>query len=304
MPFQSSPSLKAARAFRKRARKKRRKSHSIARYWPPDGGSFSTRSPGRTRPSSSRAMRSMESGSERSRATSPESRSVSARRPAISRSSPSTSRFICQRRPRLWPPKPRMARMTSPRMPARNARALTGRPLRWSGLRAVRAERSSAAAAEHGAPWPDGGRPQLLLDAQELVVLRGALAARERPRLDLSRVDADREVGDEGVLGFTRPVRDHRAVASPLGQLDRLERLGERADLVDLDEHGVREALPDALLQDGGIGHEQVVAHELGARAETPGQFLPAGAVVLAETVLDRADRIPMAEPLVEGDHL
>jgi GAF domain-containing protein len=50
-------------------------------------------------------------------------------------------------------------------------------------------------------------------DAQELVVLRDAVGAARRAGLDLARVGGDREVGDEGVLGLARAVRDDRAVA-------------------------------------------------------------------------------------------
>ena len=65
-------------------------------------------------------------------------------------------------------------------------------------------------------------------------------------------------------------VGDDGAVARALGQLDGLERLGQRADLVDLDEDRVGEPLADALLQDRRVGDEEVVAHELHARAEPP----------------------------------
>ena len=53
-----------------------------------------------------------------------------------------------------------------------------------------------------------------------------------------------------------------------MGQLDRLERLGERADLVDLDEDGVGDPALDALLQALHVGDEQVVADELHPVAE------------------------------------
>src|SRR5215207_9249144 len=52
------------------------------------------------------------------------------------------------------------------------------------------------------------GVAQVFLDAEELVVLGDAVCARERARLDLAGVGGDREVGDEGVLGLARAVRD------------------------------------------------------------------------------------------------
>src|ERR1051325_1190430 len=87
---------------------------------------------------------------------------------------------------------------------------------------------------------------QLLLDAQELVVLGDAVAARGRAGLDLPRVRGHGEVGDGGVLGLAGAMRDDVAVAGALGHLDRVERLGERADLIQLDENRVADAPLDA----------------------------------------------------------
>ena len=50
----------------------------------------------------------------------------------------------------------------------------------------------------------DGGWAKLLLDAQELVVLRDAVAARGTAGLDLADVGCDGQVGDGGILGFAR----------------------------------------------------------------------------------------------------
>src|SRR2546425_171821 len=81
-------------------------------------------------------------------------------------------------------------------------------------------------------------------------------------------------------------------------------RLGERADLVHLDEHGVGQSVLDRLLDDGGVRHEHVVAHQLHPAPELAGQRSPPRDVVLAETVLDRDDRIAVEELLVPMDHL
>src|SRR5689334_12440740 len=48
------------------------------------------------------------------------------------------------------------------------------------------------------------GGAQLLLDAQQLVVLRHPVGAARRPGLDLTGVGGDREVGDGDVLGLAR----------------------------------------------------------------------------------------------------
>src|SRR5262245_44360380 len=47
---------------------------------------------------------------------------------------------------------------------------------------------------------------QVFLDAQELVVFREPVGARQRAGLDLQRVRPDREVGDERVLRFAGAV--------------------------------------------------------------------------------------------------
>src|SRR3546814_9597041 len=45
--------------------------------------------------------------------------------------------------------------------------------------------------------------------------------------------------------------------------LDRLQRLAERPDLVDLDEQRIGEATADAVAQPRRIGDEKIVAHKL-----------------------------------------
>src|SRR5258708_25150927 len=77
-------------------------------------------------------------------------------------------------------------------------------------------------------------RAQFLLDAQQLVVLRSAVGARQRSGLDLTAIGGDREVGDGGILGLAGTVRHHGGVAGLIGHLDRAQRFGQRADLVDL----------------------------------------------------------------------
>ena len=57
-------------------------------------------------------------------------------------------------------------------------------------------------------------------------------------------------------------------VAVAAREIDRVERLRQRADLVDLDQDRVGDAAVDALLERLDVGDEQVVAHELHARAE------------------------------------
>src|SRR4051794_20372460 len=127
---------------------------------------------------------------------------------------------------------------------------------------------------------------ELFLDPEELVVLRDAIGARERARLDLARVRRDGDVGDRRVLGLAGAMGDDDAVAVAPRELDRLERLGQRPDLVHLHEDRVRDARIDAALQDFRIRHEHVVADELDARAEPLRQGAPGVPVVLRDAVL------------------
>src|SRR5207247_295024 len=86
-------------------------------------------------------------------------------------------------------------------------------------------------------------------------------------------------------------------------ELDRVERLRQCPDLVDLDQDGVCDPFVEPALQSLDVRHEEVVADELKAVAELLCQRLPAGPVVLRETVLDRDDRIALGQLRVHRDH-
>ena len=117
--------------------------------------------------------------------------------------------------------------------------------------------------------------------------------AGQRAGLDLRRGGGHREVGDGGVLGLAGAVRDDRGVAAPLGHGDRLQGLGQRADLVDLDQDRVGDALVDAF-----AGRSSVLVTNRSSPtswtllAEALGQELPAVPVVLGQAVLDGDDRV------------
>ena len=98
------------------------------------------------------------------------------------------------------------------------------------------------------------------------------------------------------ILGLAGAVRHHRRVAGAVGHIDGGERLGQRADLVDLDQDRVGGAFLDAAAEALDVGDEQVVADELQALAELVGRQLPALPVVLGQAVLDRHDRIGVDE--------
>ena len=99
-------------------------------------------------------------------------------------------------------------------------------------------------------------------------------------------------------------MRHDGGVAVAAADFDGVERFGEGADLVDLDEDGVGHAVFDAVLQAFGVGHEEVVADELDVVAELVGEDLPSLPVVFGEAVFDGDDGVFLDPALVVGDHL
>src|SRR5204863_9051242 len=87
-------------------------------------------------------------------------------------------------------------------------------------------------------------------------------------------------------------MRHDGAVARLMGHLNRAERLGQSADLVDLDEDGIGNSVLDSLAETSRIGDEYVVADELACVPDRVGQQFPAFHVVLTHAVLDRFNGI------------
>jgi hypothetical protein len=104
---------------------------------------------------------------------------------------------------------------------------------------------------------------EFFFDPQQLVVLRDTFGPGRRTRLDLTATGGNGEIGDRGVLGLAGPVAHHAAEGGAVGQVDGVEGLGERADLVDLHQHRVGGRLGDAPGDPLRIGDEQVVADDL-----------------------------------------
>src|SRR3990172_11347000 len=144
---------------------------------------------------------------------------------------------------------------------------------------------------------------ELLFDPEELVVLRHPVGARGGSRLDLPRARRHGEIGDGGVLRLPRAVRDDRRIAARPRELDGVERLGERPDLVDLDEDRVRDTALDPAPEPLDVRGEQVVADELDAVAEPLRQHSPVAPLVLRPAVLDRDDRVAGGQRVPEVDH-
>jgi hypothetical protein len=151
---------------------------------------------------------------------------------------------------------------------------------------------------------------QPLLNPQELVEFRHPLAAAARTGLDVAGAGRHRQIRDEGVLGFARPVGDEAAVAIARRQFHRVQRFRHRADLIQLDEDGVADSLVDSLLKDLRIRAEDIVAHQLDLAPESDRQIPPALPVVLPHAILQEHDRVllgprlPDFDQLVGGDRL
>src|SRR3546814_20139620 len=95
-----------------------------------------------------------------------------------------------------------------------------------------------------------------------------------------SAIGRDREVGDRRILGLARTVRHDGGVARAVRHIDRVERFTERADLVDLDEQRVGEAVLGPLFEPQRVGDEQIVTDELALVADEVGERLPARDVI------------------------
>ncbi len=87
-------------------------------------------------------------------------------------------------------------------------------------------------------------------------------------------------------------MRDDVGVTGALGHLDRGKGFRQRADLVDLDEHGVGNTAADAFANDLRVGHEDVIADDLRGLAELVSQQLPAIPIAFGHAVFDTDDRV------------
>lgn len=142
----------------------------------------------------------------------------------------------------------------------------------------------------------------LLLDAQNLVVLGQTLRAAGSTGLDLSGGQADDQIADERVLGLAGTVRDHGAPAVLLGQQMGGNGLGDGTDLVNLQQ----QAVAGLLLHSGGnalgVGHGQIVTHNLDGGGT--GQVGPGLPVVLVEGILNGDNGEVLDELLVHVGQL
>jgi len=108
-----------------------------------------------------------------------------------------------------------------------------------------------------------GGRTQFFFDAQQLVVLGDAVGPTRGACFYLPGCGSHGEIGDEGILGFSRAVRNDGVVARLAGHLDGVNRFADAADLIQLDENGIGDAFVDAAREPRGVRVEEVVTNQL-----------------------------------------
>src|SRR5712691_5327811 len=104
---------------------------------------------------------------------------------------------------------------------------------------------------------------KLCLDLHQPVILCHPLAARRRAALDHPAAHGHDKVRDGRVLGFTRAVRHHCCPAGVVRLAYRLDGLGQRADLIELDQDTVAALLLYRTAQELHGRHQQVIADEL-----------------------------------------
>src|ERR1051326_6552830 len=149
---------------------------------------------------------------------------------------------------------------------------ICGRP-----TKTFKKRRISNASISSSMPMPMGAPPscsahlaavdrritELFLDSQKLIVLRHAIGATYRTALDLAGVGGYVDVRDRRIFGLSRAMTDHCCVLILFCKLDAVERLGERADLIDFDQNGVRDPPIDGFAQELDVRDQEIVTDQL-----------------------------------------
>ena len=92
----------------------------------------------------------------------------------------------------------------------------------------------------------------------------------------------------------------HDAPAGLLGHVAGLNGLGDGANLVDLEQEGVAELLVNASLDALRVRDEQIVTDDLDAVTNLLRHLDVGGEVVLVEGILDRDDRVVLAQTVID----
>ena len=105
-------------------------------------------------------------------------------------------------------------------------------------------------------------------------------------------------------------MRNHVVHAVGGGQVHRLEGLGHRPHLIDLDQHGVGRSEFNPLRQTFGLSDKEIVSNGLDAVTVGFGEGRPAPPVVFTKPVFDGKNGVPVEPPpvqfneVVRGQHL
>src|SRR5882757_3300453 len=104
---------------------------------------------------------------------------------------------------------------------------------------------------------------EFFLDAQKLIVFGDAIGTGSGTGFNLARAGGDGEIGDKGVFGFAAAMRNDGVVSVFARKFDSVDRFGDAADLIELDENRVGNAFVNATREALGVGDEKIVADEL-----------------------------------------
>ena len=99
-------------------------------------------------------------------------------------------------------------------------------------------------------------------------------------------------------------MRNNRGVSGPAGQADRFKCLGQGADLVELDQDGVGNALGDTFGENMGVRDKHIVPDDLDPVTESLCDDCPPIPILLGHAVFDGDNGIVVNQFLVVGDHL
>ena len=86
--------------------------------------------------------------------------------------------------------------------------------------------------------------------------------------------------------------RRRRCVAIAEGQVHRVQRLGKRTDLVDLNQNRVGNAKLNALIQEFRIGDKKIITYQLYFITNLFGKYFPTVPIVFAHAIFDGNDRV------------
>lgn len=131
---------------------------------------------------------------------------------------------------------------------------------------------------------------KLPLNSQQSVVLGGSFRATKRASLDLPNSRSYRKIRDERILRLSGSMGDDRAITCGPGQPDRGERFRHGADLIQLDEDGIRDLFLNPSLKQFWIRDKIIVTQELDRGAHPLRLQFPAFRVLFCHPVFNGND--------------